>query len=165
MTDQLDKTPSELIGAFLKKNKLKLATAESCTGGMIAALVTDTAGSSAWFDRGFVTYTEKAKAEQLGVNPDTIAEFGVVSEEVAAEMAMGAIAHSEANVAVATTGYAGPDGEDVGKVYIAWGYKKDTEIKVTVTEYYIEGSRKNVRETAALEALIRIPASVLALSE
>jgi nicotinamide-nucleotide amidase len=89
---------------------LKIATAESCTGGMIAAAITDIAGSSAVFDRGFVTYSNEAKTEMLGVAPELIAQHGAVSEEVARAMALGALARSKADVAVSVTGIAGPGG-------------------------------------------------------
>lgn len=89
-----------------------IATAESCTGGMIAVALTDIAGSSAVFERGFVTYTNAAKRDMLGVRATTLAAFGAVSEEVACEMAAGALAHSDATLAVSVTGIAGPGGSD-----------------------------------------------------
>lgn len=89
-----------------------IATAESCTGGMVAAAITDTAGSSAVFDRGFVTYTNTAKMQMLGVSADTLTAHGAVSEQVAQEMARGALAHSDAQLAVAITGIAGPGGTE-----------------------------------------------------
>ena len=94
------------------KAGVKIATAESCTGGMIAAAITDIAGSSAVFDRGFVTYSNAAKQAMLGVRTDTLAQHGAVSEEVAHEMAEGALARSEAGLAVAVTGIAGPGGSE-----------------------------------------------------
>lgn len=95
-----------------KAQNLKVATAESCTGGMVAAALTDIPGSSAVVDRGFVTYSNEAKIDMLGVRPDTLATFGAVSEEVAREMAEGAIAQSLADIAVAITGIAGPGGSE-----------------------------------------------------
>jgi nicotinamide-nucleotide amidase len=95
-----------------KARNLKVATAESCTGGMVAAALTDIPGSSAVVDRGFVTYSNEAKIDMLGVRPDTLATFGAVSEEVAREMAEGAIAQSLADIAVAITGIAGPGGSE-----------------------------------------------------
>ena len=89
-----------------------IATAESCTGGMLSAAITDIAGSSAIFDRGFVTYSNAAKQQMLGVRPATLAEFGAVSEPVALEMALGAISNSNATLAVSVTGIAGPGGSD-----------------------------------------------------
>jgi nicotinamide-nucleotide amidase len=106
-----------------ERARLKIVTAESCTGGLVAALLTDIAGSSAVFERGFVTYSNKAKEEMLGVPGDVLADFGAVSEPVARMMAEGAMANSRANVSVAITGVAGPGGgtrmKPVGTVHIA----------------------------------------------
>ena len=106
-----------------ERARLKIATAESCTGGLVAALMTDIAGSSAVFERGFITYSNKAKEEMLGVPGDVLADFGAVSEPVARMMAEGAMANSRANVSVAITGVAGPGGgtrmKPVGTVHIA----------------------------------------------
>lgn len=106
-----------------ERARLKIATAESCTGGLVAALMTDIAGSSSVFERGFVTYSNKAKEEMLGVPGDVLADFGAVSEPVARMMAEGAMANSRANVSVAITGVAGPGGgtrmKPVGTVHIA----------------------------------------------
>lgn len=104
-------TPAEVIDA-LRGAGWMLATAESCTGGLIAGAVTDVAGSSDVFDRGFVTYSNAAKTQMIGVPEDTIAEHGAVSEEVAAAMAAGALARSDAQVAVSVTGIAGPGGSE-----------------------------------------------------
>jgi nicotinamide-nucleotide amidase len=113
---------ARLIGD-LKAQRVKLATAESCTGGLIVALLTEIPGSSAVVDRGFVTYSNEAKAEMVGVRPDLIATHGAVSREVAIAMAEGALVHSEAAIAVAVTGVAGPGGataaKPVGLVHIA----------------------------------------------
>ncbi|MDH2326164.1 CinA family protein [Cereibacter sp. SYSU M97828] len=95
-----------------KARRAVIATAESCTGGMISAAITNVAGSSAIFDRGFVTYSNAAKVEMLGIRPETLDSFGAVSEEIAREMATGAIARSKANLAVAVTGIAGPGGSE-----------------------------------------------------
>ncbi len=102
---------SELLEAARTKG-LRIATAESCTGGMIAAALTDIAGSSDVFDRGFVTYSNDAKMAMLGVKPATLKAHGAVSEEVAAEMALGALTHSEADLVVSVTGIAGPGGSE-----------------------------------------------------
>ena len=104
-----------LLANLMLKNSLFMATAESCTGGMIAAACTDLAGSSAWFERGFVTYSNAAKTELLGVDAALIAQHGAVSEPVARAMAFGAIRHSQAQVSVAVTGVAGPSGGSVDK--------------------------------------------------
>jgi nicotinamide-nucleotide amidase len=111
----------------LRDERLMLVTAESCTGGMVATAITDISGSSGWFERGFVTYSNAAKEEMLGVRPQTLARHGAVSEETAREMALGALAHSRADVALAITGVAGPSGgsaeKPVGTVCFAWATK------------------------------------------
>lgn len=109
--------------SLYRARSLRIATAESCTGGMIAAALTDIAGSSDVFERGFVTYSNEAKTEMLGVPAELIAKFGAVSEQVAREMAAGALRHSRADMAVSVTGVAGPGGgskeKPVGLVYLA----------------------------------------------
>ncbi|ABA78978.1 nicotinamide-nucleotide amidohydrolase family protein [Rhodobacter sphaeroides] len=104
-------SPAALL-ALARAKGARIATAESCTGGMISAALTDVAGSSDVFDRGFVTYSNAAKQAMLGVSPDTLARVGAVSEEVAREMAEGALARSDATLAVAVTGIAGPGGSE-----------------------------------------------------
>lgn len=135
-----------------------LATAESCTGGMIAAACTDLAGSSAWFDRGFVTYSNEAKTEMLGVDAALITAHGAVSEPVARAMAEGALAHSKADVAVAVTGIAGPSGgsvdKPVGTVWFAWAMRG----RATLAECgHFAGDREAVRSQACLHALRGVP--------
>lgn len=100
---------SEIL-ALAKARGVMIATAESCTAGMVAAALTDLAGSSAVFERGFVTYTNAAKMQMLGVRADTLDAYGAVSEQVAAQMALGALEHSEAQLSVSLTGIAGPGG-------------------------------------------------------
>lgn len=116
------------LGARLKSSGLKLATAESCTGGWIAQAVTAIAGSSDWFERGFVTYSNAAKKDLLGVRGSTLSRHGAVSEATALEMAAGALERSRAQIAVAVTGIAGPGGgtrkKPVGTVCFAWARKK-----------------------------------------
>ena len=136
-----------------------LATAESCTGGMISAACTDLAGSSAWFERGFVTYSNAAKTELLGVDAALIAAHGAVSEEVARAMAAGAIARSQAQVSVAVTGVAGPTGgsraKPVGTVCFAWSVGG----VVTSEVQHFPGDRAAVRAATvahALEQLVRL---------
>src|ERR1700760_2726382 len=111
-------------GNKLRDERLMLATAESCTGGMVAAAITDISGSSAWFERGFVTYSNHAKIEMIGVPAALIEQHGAVSEHVAKAMAEGALRNSRAQVSVAITGVAGPaggsDAEPVGTVSFAW---------------------------------------------
>src|ERR1035437_4219013 len=108
-------TLATLVGAKLRAKGLMLTTAESCTGGWVAQAVTAIAGSSAWFERGFVTYSDAAKQEMLGVSARTLAAHGAVSEQTARKMAIGALAHSHAQVALAITGIAGPDGGSAEK--------------------------------------------------
>jgi nicotinamide-nucleotide amidase len=116
--------PVTALAERLLAHRLMLATAESCTGGLISAACTDLAGSSAWFERGFVSYSNEAKTELLGVPAALIAQHGAVSEPVARAMAAGAVGHSHAQVAVAVTGVAGPGGgspdKSVGTVWFAW---------------------------------------------
>lgn len=122
--EQLAQYPWRQLPDLLIKNQWMLATAESCTGGMIAAACTDLAGSSSWFERGFVSYSNAAKTEMLGVPAALIAEHGAVSEPVARAMAQGALLNSRARVALAVTGIAGPGGgsadKPVGTVWFAW---------------------------------------------
>ena len=121
-TGTLAAMPAEFI-ALLTERQLKIATAESCTGGLIAAMLTEVPGASLAVDRGFVTYSNEAKTEMLGVDPGLIARVGAVSKEVAIAMVEGALARSDADIAVAVTGIAGPDGgtleKPVGLVHIA----------------------------------------------
>lgn len=141
------------VGQALKKHKMKLATAESCTGGGAAQLVTSVVGCSEWFDRGFVTYTNVSKREMLGVKTTTLSRFGAVSEETAREMAEGAIAHSHAQVALAITGIAGPSGgtpeKPVGLVCFSWaGKKRDTKS----AKHHFPGDREAVRRQSLVVA-------------
>ncbi len=142
------------LGTLLSNEQLKLVTAESCTGGWVAQCLTAIAGSSAWFDRGFVTYSNEAKQEMLGVPPDMLAEHGAVSQPVAVAMAEGALRNSRADWAVAITGIAGPTGgspqKPVGTVCFAWGCR-DGRI-VTSTRHF-PGSREDVRAQSVEHAL------------
>ena len=133
-----------------------LATAESCTGGMISAACTDLAGSSQWFERGFVTYSNEAKAEMLAVPPGLIEEHGAVSEPVARAMADGALAHSRAQVSLAVTGVAGPTGgtkaKPVGTVWFAWCVGGETHSEMQ----HFAGDRAAVRVATVRYALKRL---------
>ncbi len=133
-----------------------LATAESCTGGMISAACTDLAGSSQWFERGFVTYSNEAKAEMLAVPPGLIEEHGAVSESVARAMADGALAHSRAQVSLAVTGIAGPTGgteaKPVGTVWFAWCVGGETHSEMQ----HFAGDRAAVRMATVRYALKRL---------
>ena len=148
------KALAKRVGARLKKRKLKLATAESCTGGWISQAVTSVSGSSAWFDRGFVTYSNAAKRELLGVRARTLSRFGAVSRETAREMAAGALARSRAQVSIAVTGVAGPTGgtreKPVGMVCIAWSRRKGA--MESVTRRFL-GGRERVRRQSVIAAL------------
>ena len=142
-----------LVADLALKNKWFLSTAESCTGGLIAAACTDLAGSSQWFDRGFVTYSNAAKTDMLGVDAALIEQFGAVSEQVAAAMALGAVKHSAAQVSVAVTGVAGPSGgsveKPVGTVWIGWCVNGQTTTELC----YFDGDRAMVRALTVQRAL------------
>lgn len=150
--DTLLKLAAEL-GAALNKKGWKLALAESCTGGMAAAYVTAIPGSSAWFERGFVTYSNASKIELLDVNPQTLEKYGAVSEETAQEMALGALKHSHADIAAAITGIAGPDGgtaqKPVGTVCFACALKHQT----TTFSLHFVGDRSSIRQRSVQHIL------------
>jgi len=144
---------AEKVGAGLKSAGAVLATAESCTGGWVAQAVTSVSGSSDWFERGFITYSNDAKVEVLGVGRATLERHGAVSEQTAREMAQGALRHSKATLAVAVTGVAGPTGgttaKPVGMVCFAWarGGKMQSETR------RFEGDRESVRRQSVIRAL------------
>lgn len=147
-----------LLAELMLRSGLRLAVAESCTGGWLAKVVTDLAGSSAWLDRGFVTYSNAAKQEMLGVRAETLAAQGAVSEAVVAEMAMGALRRSQAQVAVAISGVAGPGGgspeKPVGTVCLAWAWP---EGRVESRRFHFDGDRDAVRRCsvqAAIDGLV-----------
>lgn len=145
---------AEELGEVLRQGRETLATAESCTGGWVSREVTAVPGSSHWFDRGFVTYTNRAKQEMLGVEPATLEHYGAVSEETVREMAQGALRHSQASVALAISGIAGPGGavpgKPVGTVCFAWaGAQRPTRSRVM----HFSGDREQVREQAVEVAL------------
>ncbi|MCX7193866.1 MAG: nicotinamide-nucleotide amidohydrolase family protein [Proteobacteria bacterium] len=141
-------------GGLLKAHGLMLATAESCTGGGVAQAVTEIAGSSAWFERGFVTYSNLSKQQMLGVAEATLVQYGAVSEAVVREMVSGALNHSTAQVALAVSGIAGPDGgtadKPVGTVWFAWGI---VNAVVRTQRHQIAGNRAEVRAQAVRIAL------------
>ena len=147
-------TLSEAIGAPCRQRQLLLATAESCTGGWVAQVITHTAGSSAWFDRGFVTYSNEAKVQMLGVSAETLARHGAVSLETAAEMATGAIEESNALFSLAITGIAGPTGgspgKPVGTVCFAWCRRGE---KPVAESRQFAGDREAIRRQAVVHAL------------
>lgn len=147
----------EELTLLLIDKGLTLATAESCTGGMIAAAVTDRTGSSAVFDRGFVTYTNDSKSDLLGVSTQTLHDFGAVSEQTAAEMVRGALTHSRAGIAVSVTGIAGPGGgsaeKPVGLVYIGVMVKNHP---LTVFRHLFDGDRASIRQQTVEQALFHL---------
>lgn len=142
------------VANSLTARQLSLAAAESCTGGLVAAACTDIPGASAWFDRGWVTYSNAAKQDCLGVPPALIAQHGAVSKAVAAAMATGALQHSHANISLAITGIAGPDGgsadKPIGTVWLAWAMR-GREALVQCQQF--DGDRNAVRQQAVNAAL------------
>lgn len=143
-----------LVGEVLKSHGLMLVTAESCTGGGIAQAITEVAGSSAWFERGFVTYSNLSKQQLLGVRETTLNQHGAVSEMTVREMAAGALDNSAAQVAVAVSGVAGPSGgtpeKPVGTVWCAWGLKNGY---IVTSMHLFNGNRAEVRQQAVQIAL------------
>jgi nicotinamide-nucleotide amidase len=141
------------VGERLAASGQVLATAESCTGGWVAQAITAIAGSSDWFDRGFVTYSNEAKQEMLGVRAETLKRHGAVSEETAREMAQGALSRSKATLALAVTGIAGPAGgspeKPVGMVCFAWAGKQGASSETL----RFSGDRESVRRQSVLHAL------------
>ncbi|MEE1613215.1 CinA family protein [Microvirga sp. CF3016] len=154
MMTELTSRAAALLDAYKEKG-LMIATAESCTGGLVAALLTDISGSSAVVERGFVTYSNEAKTELIGVPADLIAAFGAVSEPVARAMAEGALAHSRADVAIGITGVAGPTGgtdvKPVGLVH--FGLVRKGAATIHLERRYGDLGRGNVRRRAVEDAL------------
>lgn len=153
-TDAQLRQLAEDVAALMRERKLMLVTAESCTGGFIAKVLTDLPGSSAWFDAGVVTYSYEAKEALLGVNPRTLERTGAVSEETVLEMVSGALARFGAGAAVAVTGIAGPsggtEGKPVGTVWIGWkrrgGYAH-------ARLFHFQGDRDAIRRQTVAAAL------------
>jgi nicotinamide-nucleotide amidase len=139
------------LGATLKARGFILALAESCTGGMVAQAVTSIAGSSGWFDRGFVSYSNLAKIEMLGVSNKTLDTYGAVSEQTAIEMASGALINSHAKITGSITGIAGPDGgtpeKPVGTICFAWA---EANKPITTITKHFQGDRQEIRQQAAI---------------
>ncbi|MDF3055536.1 MAG: CinA domain protein [Gammaproteobacteria bacterium] len=152
-SDQILESLSTQLGELLLAKGLKLATAESCTGGGIAQIITEIPGSSAWFDRGFIPYSNLAKQQMLDVKAVTLAQHGAVSEAVARELAQGALRNSQAHISVSITGIAGPSGgspeKPVGTVWIGYA-TKDT---VAADCYHFSGNRHAVRKQTILTTL------------
>ncbi len=149
----------DVLAEFCINSSSQITCAESCTGGLVAKLITDRQGSSQWFERGFVTYSNLAKEEMLGVDKHLLAEFGAVSEAVAEAMAMGALRHSHAQFSLSITGIAGPGGgsesKPVGLVCFGWAYydKKNAQILAQTSEQHFSGDRERVRNQSAFFAL------------
>jgi nicotinamide-nucleotide amidase len=145
------------LGELARRQGIRIATAESCTGGLLAGAITSVPGSSVWYERGFVTYSNEAKTEDIEVPESTLARFGAVSEQTVRAMAEGALAASRAQWAVAVTGIAGPDGgspeKPVGTVWFAWARQGDTQAAL----HRLAGDRAAVRQASvgiALQGLI-----------
>ncbi|MGV3001304.1 nicotinamide-nucleotide amidase [Vibrio sp. E150_018] len=145
---------SKRVGIKLKQQSQVLVTAESCTGGGIAAAITDASGSSAWFDRAFVTYSNEAKMEMLGVAEMTLLEHGAVSEQTVKEMALGALQYSIGSFAISVSGIAGPSGgsdeKPVGTVCFGWA---NSQGDLDIETMYFSGNREEVRLQACWHAL------------
>ena len=158
--DQALYSIAEETGRILAGRGWLVTTAESCTGGWVGQALTMVPGSSRWFDRGFVTYSNDAKQAMLGVRQLTLSKSGAVSEEVVREMALGAIARSRADLAVAVSGVAGPDGgspdKPVGTVWIAWAMRDGT---CNAQRFVFPGDRDSVRRQSVIRALEGVAAS------
>ena len=148
---------SARVAKKLRTEGETIVTAESCSGGLLAKCLTDLPGSSDYFDRGWITYSNAAKQAELGIEASTLAHFGAVSETVAVAMARGALKHSQAQRAVAVTGIAGPGGgsrnKPVGLVWIAWAYRRGGRTRVHATGYRFTGGRDAVRRWTVVAAL------------
>lgn len=150
-------TVKTLAEILLAKN-WKMAAAESCTGGLVCANLTQLSGSSEWFERGYITYSNQAKEECLGVGADVLDAYGAVSEQVAKAMAQGALHNAGVNAAVSITGIAGPSGgskeKPVGTVCFGWAIQNDAgENRVLTKTMYFAGDRQSIREQSCLYAL------------
>lgn len=141
----------------LRRSSARLVTAESCTGGLLAKVLTDLPGSSDYFDRGWVTYSNAAKQDLLGVSARLLARHGAVSREAALAMARGALGTRGASCAVAVTGIAGPGGavpgKPVGTVWIAWGWRAGTRIRLAARHFRFRGDRAEIRQRSVAAAL------------
>ena len=143
----------EQLAESLIQNNKRLTVAESCTGGWVAKVLTDLAGSSVWFERGFVTYSNEAKQEMLGVNTSTLETHGAVSQETVNEMALGALKNSHADFSLSVSGIAGPGGgsteKPVGLVWFSWAVKENDRLNILASEKQVfNGDRESVREQA-----------------
>jgi len=154
VTEESNRVLAQQLGDCLKARGVKLATAESCSGGWIAKTITDLPGSSAWFEGGIVCYSNESKHDLLGVSAATINEFGAVSGETVLEMTDGAFERTAAGVVVSVSGVAGPDGgsddKPVGTVWLSWGKRDKSSY---ANEFHFEGDREAVRLQAVEAAL------------
>jgi len=152
------------VGRALLRARLRVVTAESCTAGWIAKALTDTAGSSGWFDSGYVTYSNPAKRRALAVSAHTLERFGAVSEQTVREMARGALRASGVEVAVAVSGIAGPDGgtpsKPVGTVWFCVAAKRGRSLRLTTARASFRGDREAVRRKSVVRALRLLAAQV-----
>lgn len=150
------------LGSALNKRNLRIVLAESCTGGLVCQQLTNIPGSSVWFDRGFITYSNESKIELLKVNQNTLSKFGAVSKEIASEMALGALDASHADIALSITGIAGPSGgtidKPVGTVFFAIAYQNKVVFNASKI---FPGSRENIRKSSCLFALNQVLALTL----
>jgi len=152
---------TQTLASILIARDWKIALAESCTGGLVCAALTDLVGSSAWFERGYITYSNEAKTECLGVPAELIQSFGAVSEQVATVMASGALKASGANVAISITGIAGPSGgsaaKPVGTVCFGWAIQSSsTDSRLICKTMHFDGDRGSIREQAKDYALAEL---------
>lgn len=157
MTEDVLYRLAETVGLALQQRGMMLATAESCTGGWVGEAVTAVPGSSAWFERGFITYTNPSKQDMLDVAAATLAAYGAVSEPTVREMAAGALKHSRAQVALAISGVAGPGGgtadKPVGTVWFAWAFESGASAS---EKHVFSGDRRAIRQQAVARALQRL---------
>jgi nicotinamide-nucleotide amidase len=156
-TDQDLARLASRVGEHLRASDKRVATAESCTGGWLAKALTDIPGSSQWFETGFVTYADGAKTTLLGVLPADLDAHGAVSESVVKAMALGALERAGADVAIAVSGIAGPDGgtpgKPVGTVWFAWAWRRGQSVHVQARLKFFKGDREAVRRKAVANAL------------
>jgi nicotinamide-nucleotide amidase len=154
-SDSALRSLAERVGSVLLAQRQRVATAESCTGGWVAKCLTDIPGSSQWFERGYVTYSNAAKEQQIAVSVDTLARCGAVSGPVAQQMALGALRNSGADLAVAITGVAGPDGgtaeKPVGLVWFALAHARASEPVAQRQQF--TGDRERIRRASVATAL------------
>ena len=153
---------TRVLGAKFLKQGIILTTVESCTGGLLAGKLTNIAGSSTWFDRGFITYSNQSKIDCVGVMKSTIQKYGAVSQQTASEMALGGIHYSQGNICLSITGIAGPSGgtklKPVGTIFFAIAKKQDV---IFEHHAFFDGNREDIREKALLFALNQLLALTL----